>query len=130
MMGNLGQETASACRRPAACTNSLLQPQSKYEGQLMTPALSGVAPAKPLRQGAQRAHHGRLRTQPSRPFGRREASLDAVVGIDLGTSNSAIGIVDSNEARIVETGDGATTRSWVAFTEVRPVMRKLSCQRS
>ncbi len=43
---------------------------------------------------------------------------NAVVGIDLGTSNSAVGIVDGGEAKIICTKDGATTCSWVAFTEV------------
>ena len=42
----------------------------------------------------------------------------AVLGIDLGTSNSAVAIVQDGEARIVSIGEEDTIPSWVAFTEV------------
>jgi molecular chaperone DnaK len=41
-----------------------------------------------------------------------------VVGIDLGTSNSAIAVVQDGEARVVEGTDGLVTPSCVAVLEV------------
>jgi molecular chaperone DnaK (HSP70) len=55
---------------------------------------------------------------PTRPLGEKSPVPNAVIGVDLGTSNSAVGIIDGGEARIVRTNDGATTCSRVAFTEV------------
>ena len=41
-----------------------------------------------------------------------------VIGIDLGTTNSCIAIMDGSQARVIENAEGArTTPSIVAFTE-------------
>ena len=42
----------------------------------------------------------------------------AVLGIDLGTSNSAVAIIQEGKARIVSIGEEEITPSWVALTEV------------
>ena len=74
---------------------------------------------KPLQGNRQPGNHYRRHfVTPFRPPGEKLPVPNAVVGIDLGTSNSAVGIIDSGEAKIVHTNDGATTCSWVAFTEV------------
>ena len=87
----------------------------------MTVAAYQLASAGPLRRGALRlGHDSRQSIRLPRHVRRGQASLHAVVGIDLGTSNSAVGIICEGEARIVHTSDGSTTSSLVAFTEVTP----------
>ena len=74
---------------------------------------------KPLQGNGQPGLHYRRHFVTSiRPLGEKSPVPNAVVGIDLGTSNSAVGIIDGEEAKIVHTNDGATACSWVAFTEV------------
>ena len=85
----------------------------------MTLALCRLGAAGPLHTYPPRALHiSRQSIRVPRHIRRGLASLHAVVGIDLGTSNSAIGIVDQGQAKIVATSDGSITNSWVAFTEV------------
>lgn len=87
----------------------------------MTVAVHVLVPAGPLRNGALRfGHDSRQSIRLPRHVRRGQASLHAVIGIDLGTSNSAVGIIDEGEAVIVQTSDGSTTSSLVAFTEVTP----------
>ena len=44
--------------------------------------------------------------------------MSKVIGIDLGTTNSCIAIMDGSDARVVENAEGQrTTPSMVAFTE-------------
>ncbi len=44
--------------------------------------------------------------------------MSKVIGIDLGTTNSCISIMDGGEAKVIENAEGArTTPSYVAFTE-------------
>ena len=86
----------------------------------MTLTTSRLPTAGSLQKGTLRGVHGsRPSIRVPRHIRRGLALLHAVVGIDLGTSNSAIGSVDEGEAKIVATSDGPITNSWVAFTEVR-----------
>ena len=61
-------------------------------------------------------HHPKGRSGPHRHY--FDFAARAVLGIDLGTSNSAVAITQDGDARIVSIGEDTTTPSWVAFTEV------------
>ncbi|MDO7631851.1 MAG: Hsp70 family protein, partial [Loktanella sp.] len=44
--------------------------------------------------------------------------MSKIIGIDLGTTNSCISIMDGSKPRVIENSEGArTTPSIVAFTE-------------
>merc|ERR1712000_240220 len=48
----------------------------------------------------------------------RDRNMGKVIGIDLGTTNSCVAIMDGSQARVIENSEGArTTPSIVAFTE-------------
>jgi molecular chaperone DnaK len=52
------------------------------------------------------------------PASTRNRFMSKVIGIDLGTTNSCVAIMDGKEARVIENSEGArTTPSIVAFTE-------------
>jgi molecular chaperone DnaK len=56
----------------------------------------------------------RARTSPKK----RKLSMAKVIGIDLGTTNSCVAIMDGSQPRVIENSEGArTTPSIVAFTD-------------
>ena len=50
-----------------------------------------------------------------------------VIGIDLGTTNSCVAIMDGSQPRVIENSEGArTTPSIVAFTDDREAGRPVA----
>ena len=48
----------------------------------------------------------------------RDLNMAKVIGIDLGTTNSCVAIMDGSQPRVIENAEGArTTPSIVAFTD-------------
>ena len=53
-----------------------------------------------------------------------------VIGIDLGTTNSCVAVMDGKEAKVIENSEGArTTPSMVAFTESKEKLVGQSAKR-
>ena len=53
-----------------------------------------------------------------------------VIGIDLGTTNSCVAVMDGAEPRVIENAEGArTTPSMVAFSDAIEPLYRFPCQR-
>ena len=53
-----------------------------------------------------------------------------VIGIDLGTTNSCVAVMDGKEAKVIENAEGArTTPSMVAFSESKEKLVGQSAKR-
>lgn len=56
--------------------------------------------------------------QTSGPSGLQSTNFSNVIGIDLGTTNSCVAIMEGNYPRVIENSEGMrTTPSIVAFTD-------------
>jgi molecular chaperone DnaK (HSP70) len=91
------------------------QVRQRIAGQ--TPTLS-VDSAQGTIYVARSPRHGARARRPSRPEGRRpDATGLPIVGIDFGTTNSAIGVFESEDVCLIPNAEGAlTTPSLVAVT--------------
>ena len=55
----------------------------------------------------------------------------AIIGIDLGTTNSCVSIIDGNTTKVIENSEGdRTTTSYVDFTDEKETHYEQSAKRN